>query len=123
MFFNNTNFFLVSSLCLRSKPRNVNTTAGAERWPFLQAEQGTHSLRSYVVASSVGNLSISGLTEPVEIEIAHIHQQVRVTARVRILASVMTDDELGNMTLSAFPPALTVLPESSLHVLGLQHEQ
>ncbi|XP_029351605.1 adhesion G-protein coupled receptor G6 isoform X3 [Echeneis naucrates] len=38
-------------------------------------EQGGRSLNSYVVASSVGNFSISGLTEPVKIEIAHLSEQ------------------------------------------------
>uniref|UniRef100_A0A665VSR6 Adhesion G-protein coupled receptor G6 n=1 Tax=Echeneis naucrates TaxID=173247 RepID=A0A665VSR6_ECHNA len=41
----------------------------------LQKEQGGRSLNSYVVASSVGNFSISGLTEPVKIEIAHLSEQ------------------------------------------------
>ncbi|XP_050927563.1 adhesion G-protein coupled receptor G6 isoform X7 [Lates calcarifer] len=39
---------------------------------FFQKEQGNHSLSSYVVASSVGNLSIKGLKDPVQIEITHL---------------------------------------------------
>ncbi|XP_069371009.1 adhesion G-protein coupled receptor G6 isoform X3 [Paralichthys olivaceus] len=42
---------------------------------LFQREQDGRSLNSYVVASTVGNLSIRGLTEPVEIEIAHISEQ------------------------------------------------
>lgn len=34
------------------------------------------SLKSYVVASSVGNLSIKNLQDPVRIEIAHLEYQV-----------------------------------------------
>uniref|UniRef100_A0A3Q1IHQ9 Adhesion G-protein coupled receptor G6 n=1 Tax=Anabas testudineus TaxID=64144 RepID=A0A3Q1IHQ9_ANATE len=49
MFFNNTNFF--------------------------QTKQDGRYLNSYVVASSVGNLSISGLKDPVQIEIAHLSEQ------------------------------------------------
>lgn len=45
----------------------------------LQKEQGGRSLNSYVVASSVGNFSISELTEPVQIEIAHLSEQVHDT--------------------------------------------
>lgn len=33
-------------------------------------------MNSYVVASSVGNMSISDLTEPVQIELTHLSQQV-----------------------------------------------
>ncbi|KAG7220524.1 hypothetical protein INR49_018051 [Caranx melampygus] len=39
---------------------------------LFQKEQDGRSLNSYVVASSVGNFSISGLTDPVKIEIAHL---------------------------------------------------
>ncbi|XP_034999562.2 adhesion G-protein coupled receptor G6 isoform X1 [Hippoglossus stenolepis] len=42
---------------------------------LFQREQDGRSLNSYVVASSVGNLSIRGLTEPVEIQIAHVSEQ------------------------------------------------
>lgn len=42
----------------------------------LQSEQAGHTLISYVVASSVGNISISDLTEPVQIEISHLSEQV-----------------------------------------------
>ncbi|KAM6992809.1 adhesion G-protein coupled receptor G6 isoform 3-T3 [Tautogolabrus adspersus] len=42
---------------------------------LFQKEQHGRSLNSYVVASSVGNFSISDLKEPVEIEIAHLSQQ------------------------------------------------
>uniref|UniRef100_A0A3Q3KVR0 Adhesion G-protein coupled receptor G6 n=1 Tax=Mastacembelus armatus TaxID=205130 RepID=A0A3Q3KVR0_9TELE len=38
-------------------------------------QQHGRSLNSYVVASSVGNFSISGLKEPVQIEIAHLSAQ------------------------------------------------
>uniref|UniRef100_A0A672GKV6 Adhesion G-protein coupled receptor G6 n=1 Tax=Salarias fasciatus TaxID=181472 RepID=A0A672GKV6_SALFA len=41
---------------------------------LFQKEQEGRSLNSYVVASSVGNLSVSGLVEPVVIEIAHISE-------------------------------------------------
>ncbi|XP_074541489.1 adhesion G-protein coupled receptor G6 isoform X4 [Halichoeres trimaculatus] len=39
-------------------------------------EQHGRSLNSYVVASSVGNFSISDLKEPVEIQIAHLSEQL-----------------------------------------------
>ncbi|XP_026163983.1 adhesion G-protein coupled receptor G6 isoform X10 [Mastacembelus armatus] len=42
---------------------------------LFQKEQHGRSLNSYVVASSVGNFSISGLKEPVQIEIAHLSAQ------------------------------------------------
>ncbi|XP_070705940.1 adhesion G-protein coupled receptor G6 [Pempheris klunzingeri] len=42
---------------------------------LFQKEQDGRSLNSYVVASSVGNFSISGLVEPVEIEITHLTEQ------------------------------------------------
>lgn len=42
----------------------------------FQSEQAGRALISYVVASSVGNISISNLTEPVQIEIAHLSDQV-----------------------------------------------
>ncbi|XP_035534267.1 adhesion G-protein coupled receptor G6 isoform X3 [Morone saxatilis] len=42
---------------------------------LFQKEQNGRSLNSYVVASSVGNFSISNLMEPVEIEIAHLSEQ------------------------------------------------
>ncbi|CAB1440499.1 unnamed protein product [Pleuronectes platessa] len=42
---------------------------------LFQREQDGRSLSSFVVASSVGNLSIRDLTEPVEIHIAHVSQQ------------------------------------------------
>uniref|UniRef100_A0A8C4IFT2 Adhesion G-protein coupled receptor G6 n=1 Tax=Dicentrarchus labrax TaxID=13489 RepID=A0A8C4IFT2_DICLA len=42
---------------------------------LFQVEQDGRSLNSYVVASSVGNFSISNLMEPVEIEIAHLSEQ------------------------------------------------
>lgn len=42
----------------------------------FQKEQDGRSLNGYVVASSVGNMSISDLTEPVQIEIAHLTEQV-----------------------------------------------
>uniref|UniRef100_A0A8C4IFP4 Adhesion G-protein coupled receptor G6 n=1 Tax=Dicentrarchus labrax TaxID=13489 RepID=A0A8C4IFP4_DICLA len=42
---------------------------------LFQKEQDGRSLNSYVVASSVGNFSISNLMEPVEIEIAHLSEQ------------------------------------------------
>lgn len=42
---------------------------------LFQKKQDGRSLSSYVVASSVGNFSISNLMEPVEIEIAHLPEQ------------------------------------------------
>ncbi|XP_047429456.1 adhesion G-protein coupled receptor G6 isoform X10 [Mugil cephalus] len=42
---------------------------------LFQREQDGRSLNSYVVASSVGNLSISNLKDPVKIEIAHLPGQ------------------------------------------------
>ncbi|XP_056872975.1 adhesion G-protein coupled receptor G6 isoform X5 [Takifugu flavidus] len=42
---------------------------------LFQSEQAGLPLISYVVASSVGNISISDLTEPVQIEIAHLSDQ------------------------------------------------
>ncbi|XP_029705713.1 adhesion G-protein coupled receptor G6 isoform X7 [Takifugu rubripes] len=42
---------------------------------LFQSEQAGHPLISYVVASSVGNISISDLTEPIQIEIAHLSDQ------------------------------------------------
>uniref|UniRef100_UPI003AAC2630 adhesion G-protein coupled receptor G6 n=1 Tax=Centroberyx gerrardi TaxID=166262 RepID=UPI003AAC2630 len=42
---------------------------------LFQNEQDGLSLNSYVVASSVGNYSISSLLDPVEIEIAHLFYQ------------------------------------------------
>ncbi|XP_074472755.1 adhesion G-protein coupled receptor G6 isoform X21 [Sebastes fasciatus] len=44
---------------------------------LFQKEQDGRSLNSYVVASSVGNFSISDLTDPVEIEIAHLSEHVQ----------------------------------------------
>ncbi|XP_037837367.1 adhesion G-protein coupled receptor G6 isoform X2 [Kryptolebias marmoratus] len=43
---------------------------------LFQKEQNSLSLNSYVVASSVGNLSIKDLKDPVKIEISHLHGQV-----------------------------------------------
>ncbi|XP_035986350.1 adhesion G-protein coupled receptor G6 isoform X1 [Fundulus heteroclitus] len=43
---------------------------------FFTKEQKGLSLNSYVVASSVGNLSIRDLRDPVKIEIAHLSDQV-----------------------------------------------
>lgn len=40
-----------------------------------QSEQAGRALISYVVASSVGNVPISNLAEPVQIEIAHLSNQ------------------------------------------------
>lgn len=42
---------------------------------LFQKEQEGRSLNSYVVASSVGNFSVSDLVEPVVIEIAHLSEQ------------------------------------------------
>ncbi|CAN9507363.1 unnamed protein product [Ophioblennius macclurei] len=42
---------------------------------LFQQEQEGRSLNSYVVASSVGNLSVSNLVEPVVIEITHLSEQ------------------------------------------------
>ncbi|KAM3603119.1 uncharacterized protein V6R79_016738 [Siganus canaliculatus] len=46
---------------------------------LFQKEQHGRSLNSYVVASSVGNVSISNLADPVEIEIAHLSEQPGLT--------------------------------------------
>ncbi|XP_044024046.1 adhesion G-protein coupled receptor G6 isoform X16 [Siniperca chuatsi] len=46
---------------------------------LFQKEQDGRSLNSYVVASSVGNFSISNLMDPVEIEIAHLSDQPYLT--------------------------------------------
>lgn len=46
-----------------------------------QSEQAGRALISYVVASSVGNVSVSDLTEPVQIEIAHLLDQVGARTR------------------------------------------
>lgn len=56
----------------------------------FQSEQAGRALISYVVASSVGNISISDLTEPVQIEIAHLSDQVdaRLQSLVLILSSM-----------------------------------
>ncbi|XP_038150209.1 adhesion G-protein coupled receptor G6 isoform X2 [Cyprinodon tularosa] len=43
---------------------------------LFMTEQKGWSLNSYVVASSVGNLSIQGLKDPVRIEITHLFDQV-----------------------------------------------
>nr|XP_046229516.1 adhesion G-protein coupled receptor G6 isoform X2 [Scatophagus argus] len=45
---------------------------------LFQKEQDGRSLNSYVVASSVGNFSISNLVDPVHIEIAHLSEQLSV---------------------------------------------
>ncbi|XP_071323526.1 adhesion G-protein coupled receptor G6 isoform X8 [Trachinotus anak] len=42
---------------------------------LFKKEQSGRSLNSYVVASSVGNISIRGLTDPVKIEIAHLSER------------------------------------------------
>ncbi|XP_071226346.1 adhesion G-protein coupled receptor G6 isoform X9 [Salvelinus alpinus] len=44
---------------------------------LFQDEQDGLSLNSYVVASSVGNYSISNLQDPVEIEIVHLNYQTK----------------------------------------------
>ncbi|XP_064864850.1 adhesion G-protein coupled receptor G6 isoform X3 [Oncorhynchus nerka] len=44
---------------------------------LFQDKQDELSLNSYVVASSVGNYSISNLQDPVEIEIAHLNYQTK----------------------------------------------
>ncbi|KAM9339291.1 adhesion G-protein coupled receptor G6 [Symphorus nematophorus] len=46
------------------------------RTNLFQKEQDGRSLNSYVVASSVGNFSIRNLVDPVEIEIAHLSEQL-----------------------------------------------
>ncbi|XP_013873375.1 adhesion G-protein coupled receptor G6 isoform X2 [Austrofundulus limnaeus] len=43
---------------------------------LFQKEQDSLSLNSYVVASSVGNLSIRDLKDPVKIQISHLQEQV-----------------------------------------------
>lgn len=54
---------------------------------FFQKEQDGLALRSYVVASSVGNVSISNLIEPVVIEIAHLSEEVHLNLCVLIIFS------------------------------------
>uniref|UniRef100_A0A8C2XN93 Adhesion G-protein coupled receptor G6 n=1 Tax=Cyclopterus lumpus TaxID=8103 RepID=A0A8C2XN93_CYCLU len=44
---------------------------------LFQKQQDGRSLNSYVVASSVGNLSIRDLTDPVEIQIAHLSEHAQ----------------------------------------------
>ncbi|XP_077949923.1 adhesion G-protein coupled receptor G6 isoform X3 [Gasterosteus aculeatus] len=44
---------------------------------LFQKEQDGRSLNSYVVASSVGNLSIRDLKDPVEIQIAHLSEHLQ----------------------------------------------
>lgn len=41
-----------------------------------QTEQDSLSLNSYVVASSVGNISIKDLKDPVKIQISHLNGKV-----------------------------------------------
>lgn len=88
MFFSSTNLFQVGP--------HVPTEPGPDEVPdrliltvsCFQSEQAGRALISYVVASSVGNISISDLTEPVQIEIAHLSDQVdaRLQSMVLILS-------------------------------------
>lgn len=75
MFFSSTNLFQVGSGHLTDPQRCLRTGLNNDVCCF-QKEQGGRSLNSYVVASSVGNMSISDLTEPVQIELTHLSQQV-----------------------------------------------
>lgn len=86
----------------------------SECWFCFQKEQHGRSLNSYVVASSVGNFSVSDLMEPVQIEIAHLSEQVRVCVCVQLVA-----DHVILICVSV----LAAGSESSLYVLGLQHER
>lgn len=76
MFFSSTNLFQVSS----SDGLEGDSNEGwRHTWltpGLLQKEQQGQALNSYVVASSVGNLSVQNLEEPVQIHIAHMDQQV-----------------------------------------------
>uniref|UniRef100_A0A087YB44 Adhesion G-protein coupled receptor G6 n=1 Tax=Poecilia formosa TaxID=48698 RepID=A0A087YB44_POEFO len=47
---------------------------------FMKEQKGL-SLNSYVVASSVGNISITDLQDPVKIEIAHLSDQVHLNVK------------------------------------------
>lgn len=77
MFFSRTNLFQVGPGFPR---RSTGPGPGAGGvTPSVcgsQTQQDGRSLNSYVVASSVGNLSIRELTEPVQIQIAHLSEQV-----------------------------------------------
>lgn len=86
-------------------------------WFCFQKEQHGRSLNSYVVASSVGNFSVSDLMEPVQIEIAHLSEQVCVCACVWWLVA----DHVTHVILICVS-VLAAGSESSLYVLGLQHE-
>lgn len=70
MFFSSTNLFQVGPLRTRPRRRPGPTVC------CFQREQAGRALISYVVASSVGNLSIRDLAEPVRIQIAHLSEQV-----------------------------------------------
>uniref|UniRef100_A0A8D3ABB4 Adhesion G-protein coupled receptor G6 n=1 Tax=Scophthalmus maximus TaxID=52904 RepID=A0A8D3ABB4_SCOMX len=72
---------LLSSVSLTDSDRASLTRINFmffKRTNLFQKEQDGRSLSSYVVASSVGNVSVRGLTEPVMIEIAHLSEQVRL---------------------------------------------
>ncbi|XP_058468948.1 adhesion G-protein coupled receptor G6 isoform X9 [Solea solea] len=70
---------LLSSVSLTESNRAVLSRINFmffKKTSLFQREQDGRSLNSYVVASSVGNLSISDLKDPVEIEIVHLSEQL-----------------------------------------------
>ncbi|XP_047184548.1 adhesion G-protein coupled receptor G6 isoform X1 [Scophthalmus maximus] len=72
---------LLSSVSLTDSDRASLTRINFmffKRTNLFQKEQDGRSLSSYVVASSVGNVSVRGLTEPVMIEIAHLSEQLHL---------------------------------------------
>lgn len=76
MFFSSTNLFQVrrSNSASSELPAVSSVLIGSS--VGLQKEQGSLALNSYVVASSVGNMSIRDLKDPVKIQIAHLQEQV-----------------------------------------------
>lgn len=81
MFFSSTSLFQVRPPTHTHTHRNNGRQASGviSCLRVLQKEQDGRSLISYVVASSVGNVSIRELKEPVVIEIVHLSEQVRLT--------------------------------------------
>uniref|UniRef100_A0A3B4Z9G6 Adhesion G-protein coupled receptor G6 n=1 Tax=Stegastes partitus TaxID=144197 RepID=A0A3B4Z9G6_9TELE len=75
---------------------------------LFQKEQDGRSLNSYVVASSVGNFSISNLEEPVEIEIAHLPDQPSLNP-----ACMFWDFSMNNGAGGWNGDGCSVSPESS----------
>ncbi|XP_053737857.1 adhesion G-protein coupled receptor G6 isoform X2 [Synchiropus splendidus] len=66
---------LLSGLSLDSSSRTRIHFMFFSSVRLFQSDPGSQALGSYVVASSVSNLSIRGLTEPVQIQIAHLTDQ------------------------------------------------